>query len=209
MELFLVRHGQTKANKENRFQGCIDYPLSQTGKREAQQAALRLASISLDVIYSSPLVRAYDTAQIIANAQHKDVRVLTSLKEFRWGVIEGLTREEIQQKHPGLAYSLKKGFQKSSIPGQEPIDIFWNRVNRTINFLCGAHAGKRVLVVSHGRFLNAFAASFFNMSICNSWPFRFSHGSLSLFEVNREGRRVLIFFNDTCHLGETPYCPLS
>ncbi|MDO9573683.1 MAG: histidine phosphatase family protein, partial [Candidatus Contubernalis sp.] len=124
-------------------------------------------------------------------------------------VIEGLTSEEIQQEYPGLAYSLKKGFQKASIPGQEPLDIFWNRVNRTINFLCSAHAGRRVLVVSHGRFLNAFVASFLYMNICKSWPFRFSHGSLSLLEENQEGRRVMIFFNDTCHLGETPYCPNS
>lgn len=200
MELFLVRHGRTKANKENRFQGCIDYPLSLTGREDAQQTAHRLASLSIDVIYSSPLKRAYDTAEIIARYQKKEVRVLSSLKEFSWGVIEGLTGEEIEKEYPLLAYSLRRGFQRGSIPGQEPFDVFWNRVNRTINFFCGAYAGKRVLVVSHGRFLNAFMVGFLNMNVQKSWPFRFAHGSLSFLEMNREGRRVLIYFNDTCHL---------
>ena len=200
MELLLVRHGRTKANKENRFQGCIDYPLSLTGRKEAEQTSRRLASISIDAIYSSPLIRAYGTAEIIARPQNKEVRVLSSLKEFSWGIIEGLTGEQIQKEYPDLAYSLRRGFQRGSIPGQEPFDVFWNRVTQTINFLCGAYAGKRVLLVSHGRFLNAFMVGFLGMNHRKSWPFRFAHGSLSRLEMNPEGRRVLIYFNDTCHL---------
>ncbi len=200
MKLYLVRHGCTEANKENRFQGCIDYPLSLTGKQEAQQTSCRLASLSIDAVYSSPLRRAYDTAEIIARPHNQEVRVLSSLTEFSWGILEGLTGEQIQREHPDLAYSLRRGFQRGSIPGQEPFDIFWNRVIRTINFFCGAFVGKKVLLVSHGRFLNAFMVGFLGMHPKKSWPFRFSHGSISLLEMNREGRRVLIYFNDTCHL---------
>lgn len=200
LELILVRHGQTEANMESRFQGLIDYELSSKGEEEALKIARRLSSCKLNFIYSSPLKRALHTANIIAERHRLKVKVLPSLIEFSWGIIEGLTWPEIIKRHPELASRLKKDLQHTPIPRQEPSDLFWQRIYRNIEYLCQNHSRDTVLLVSHGRFLNAFLTGFLNMDPQGSWPFRFSPGSVSILEVNREGRRSVKLFNDSCHL---------
>ncbi len=195
-----MRHGQTKANSEGRFQGCIDYPLSSRGEEEALKAARRLSSWPIDHIYSSPLKRAFYTAEIIARDKSLQVKTLSTVREFSWGVIEGLKWPEIEEKYPQLASRLINDLQHTHIPEQEPIEEFWERIYRAIDFFSQKHLKDRILVVSHGRFLNAFLVGFLNMDPRGSWPFRFSHGSLSLLELSQQGRRSLRFFNDTCHL---------
>jgi len=195
-----MRHGQTKANSEGRFQGCIDYPLSSRGEEEALKAARRLSSWPIDHIYSSPLKRAFYTAEIIARDKSLQVKTLSTIREFSWGVIEGLKWPEIEEKYPQLASHLINDLQHTHIPEQEPIEEFWERIYRAIDFFSQKHLKDRILVVSHGRFLNAFLVGFLNMDPRGSWPFRFSHGSLSLLELSQQGRRSLRFFNDTCHL---------
>ena len=195
-----MRHGQTKANSEGRFQGGIDYPLSSRGEEEALKAARRLTSRPIDIIYSSPLKRAFRTAEIIAQSKSMQVKTLSALTEFKWGIIEGLKWPEIEEKYPELASRLIKDLQHTFIPGQEPFKDFWGRIFWAIDFFSREHLKDRILVVSHGRFLNAFLVGFFKMDTGGPWPFRFSHGSLSLVEINQHNRKSLRFFNDTCHL---------
>ncbi len=200
MEIILIRHGQTKANSEGRFQGGIDYPLSYRGEEEAHKAARRLSSWPIDHVYSSPLKRTLKTAEVIARNKKLQVKTLAEIREFSWGVIEGLNWREIEEKYPQLASRLIKDLQHTPIPEQEPLKDFWARIYRAIDYFSQQHFGDRILVVSHGRFLNAFLVGFFNMDPRGAWPFRFSHGSISLLEVNQQGRKSLRFFNDTCHL---------
>ncbi|RQD76718.1 MAG: histidine phosphatase family protein [Candidatus Syntrophonatronum acetioxidans] len=200
MELILVRHGQTEANREGRFQGQRDYPLSSQGEVEALKTAGRLTGQHFDAVYCSPLQRAFKTAGIIASTRGMRVKPLSLLKEFSWGVIEGLCWPEIVQKHPQLASRLEKDLQHTFIPRQEPREDFWKRIDHTIDYLMENHLQDRVLLVSHGRFLNAFLVGFFNMDRKGPWPFRFAHASLSKVEINPQGRKSLKYFNDTCHL---------
>lgn len=200
MELILVRHGQTEANREGRFQGQRDYPLSPFGEEEALKTAGRLDGQEFDVVYCSPLQRAFKTAGIIVGTRGIKVQSCSFLKEFSWGIIEGLCWPEIVEKHPRLASRLEKDLQHTFIPQQEPREEFWRRIDYTIDYLMENHLEDRVLLVSHGRFLNAFLVGFFQMDREGPWPFRFAHASLSLVEINSQGRKSLKFFNDTCHL---------
>lgn len=86
--LLLVRHGETEWNKLGKFQGCTDIELSKDGINQAENLKLKLNE-EFDVIYSSPLKRAYETAKILA--KDKDITILEDIREINFGEWEGLT----------------------------------------------------------------------------------------------------------------------
>src|SRR5262245_713293 len=96
--LVLVRHGQTDWNREERFQGQLDIPLNDAGRAQAETLKQHLGGICFDAAYSSPLRRAYETAEIIAG----DLRVFTDarLTEIHHGSWQGKTRQDIADRWP-------------------------------------------------------------------------------------------------------------
>lgn len=100
--LILLRHGETEFNRAGRWQGQIDSPLTDTGRTQAFTAAKRLAGFRFDAIISSPLGRAAETANIVAESLDLAVRTDPRLMEVSSGVLEGLTSEEIEQRWPGF-----------------------------------------------------------------------------------------------------------
>ena len=99
----LVRHGQTRMHRADRFWGKTDIELSETGIRQVEQLSNRLSRYKINAFYSSTLKRAVDTAETIA-ARHKlSVIRKEELCECSFGYVEGLTFREISQRYPGLA----------------------------------------------------------------------------------------------------------
>ena len=98
--IVLVRHGETDWNRDNRFQGHADPPLNETGRAQARALALELSGQTFAAAYTSPLLRAAETAAILAT----DLRVGTvpddSLKEVDVGSWSGLTRAEVEERFP-------------------------------------------------------------------------------------------------------------
>ncbi|MFJ7972180.1 histidine phosphatase family protein [Psychrobacillus sp. NPDC096389] len=141
-----IRHGVTAWNKEGRAQGYTDVPLDEEGIQMAERIANRMVHEEWDVIYTSPLIRAKRTAEIIAEKQptlpfHIDKR----LGEIGGGIIEGTTEAERVAKW-GLEW------RKQDI-GFEPEETIISRGMSFIEDMKEAHPGKRVLVVSHGGFI--------------------------------------------------------
>ncbi len=100
--LILVRHGQTDHNVERRLQGQVDIPLNQTGHEQAAQAAQAFADLEhVSAVFASPLGRAADTAQAIADALGVDVVTDPRFLERSFGQWEGLTRDEVRAQWPG------------------------------------------------------------------------------------------------------------
>ncbi len=141
-----VRHGVTAWNKVGRAQGSSDVPLDDEGIAMAQHVAERLANERWDVIYTSPLIRAAKTAEIIAERK-PDIPLLSDnrLREFGGGLIEGTTETERIEK---WGYSWRK-----LDLGIEPNDDIIARGLDFIEEVKLAHPGKRILVVSHGGFI--------------------------------------------------------
>ena len=96
--LFLVRHGETKSNRERRYLGLLDDVLTDLGFFQAEQLADALVLFPIVAIYSSPLQRAYYTALPIAARHSLEVRVLDSLRECDFGLWDGLTNAEIEAR---------------------------------------------------------------------------------------------------------------
>ena len=104
--LIVVRHGQTAWNRDMRFQGHGDSPLTELGRAEARAVGQRLGHTPFDELLSSDLGRAQETARIIARYTGHTVRLEARLRERHYGVLEGLNAGEILQKHPEVYQQL-------------------------------------------------------------------------------------------------------
>src|SRR5213082_1136682 len=99
-EILLVRHGETEWNRESRFQGHADPSLNELGREQAAELAAALAGERLAAVYSSPLRRALETAQIIAAPHRLDAVPVDGLREVDVGSWQGLTRDEVEHRFP-------------------------------------------------------------------------------------------------------------
>ena len=103
-EFYIFRHGQTDMNAAGRWQGqTVDMPLNAEGERQAYDLAGELKQTGMEMIFSSPLKRAVQTAQIVAGALRIPVRIDNELIEGCFGEAEGKTRDEIQTLYPEIA----------------------------------------------------------------------------------------------------------
>jgi broad specificity phosphatase PhoE len=137
---YFIRHGQTDWNKERKAMGQTDIPLNQTGLEQAAFAAESLRTIEFDIIVSSPLSRALQTAEIIAEKKNKPILIFDEFKEGSWGVFEG--------KNTGCEIFLQHWMSGNEIEGAEHRADFLNRVRQgLVKALSGPEI---VLIVSHG-----------------------------------------------------------
>jgi probable phosphoglycerate mutase len=143
--LGLVRHGITDWNIERRAQGHTDIPLNAEGRKQAERLARRLSSENWDIIYSSDLGRARDTAQAIASI--KNIPVLTDplLREINLGQIEGMTEEEIVAKWGPKWRELDLDMESREALGLRGVSAL-TRISEQ-------HPDLRILIVSHGGFI--------------------------------------------------------
>ena len=156
--LWLVRHGQTDWNLEGRYQGQADTPLNQTGLEEASQAAALLAGRPLCAIYSSDLLRARQTAEIIARVTGEQVRLDPRLREVYLGEWEGRLFSEIRARYPAEIQERELHPVDSRPPGGETLAELWQRVRQVVAEIAARHPGEEVVLVSHGLTLAALIA---------------------------------------------------
>lgn len=156
-----MRHGQSTANARGIWQGQLDFPLSDEGRRQARLAGRALARLPFDALYASPLSRAYETAELIAQESgfSGEVSAEPGLVERAGGSLEGTTREERAERSPELARKL------ASLPEEERWEIVGAETDEEVlRRFAGATAsirdrhgaGSRVVLVSHGGAMRAF-----------------------------------------------------
>jgi uncharacterized phosphatase len=151
----LIRHGETDWNRARRLQGREDIPLNDGGREQARSTAAHLARSRWDLIATSPLRRAAETAKIIAAAL-VDTPVLTipELVERDYGAASGLTPEERRERFPG-----------DDVPGIEAPASVRARAIGVLDALAAEHPGSRILVVAHGGVINAILSVLSNGEI--------------------------------------------
>ena len=146
--ILLVRHGETDWNRDARFQGHADPPLNERGREQARALAERLAAEPLAAVYTSPLQRARETAEIVAARVGLPVESVDGVREVDVGSWSGLTRTEIEERFPeAFARWLGNG------PGWEDGETYeemGERVLAALEELARRHPGEVVLVVTHG-----------------------------------------------------------
>ena len=146
--ILLVRHGQTDWNAERRVQGHSDTPLNEQGRAQARLLAEQLADRQIDAVYSSDLLRAYETARIIAERHGLEVTAIRDLRERHFGTWEGLTDDEIFVRFPEASGNGSWGDGESR-------EAMADRVLEALHRIADTHPGGTVVVVSHGGPLRA------------------------------------------------------
>lgn len=156
--LILVRHGETDWNRELRFQGQVDVPLNATGREQAQRVARRLARDEVHQIVTSDLSRARQTAEplaeLLARRGAPDPLAHSGLREQSFGLVDGMSVDEIKRVHPA-AWNRWVDFEADyAFEDGESTRHFHARVIAALRELVLAHAGKTLVVVTHGGVLD-------------------------------------------------------
>lgn len=198
-KIFLVRHGETNWNKELRYQGQKDVPLSKAGAKQAKLLADRLKKIKFDKVYSSDLKRAYQTAEIILNKKKITITKTEDLREISYGEWEGRLLKEIKTEYKEALQKWWSNPLKAKIPGGESISKFRKRVEKFYNKIIFEVKDKNFLVVSHGGPVRLLVALCLGLSFPNIRTLRVDNVSLSIIETVYYGN-VLTLFNDISHL---------
>lgn len=149
MRLLVVRHAETDWNRERRYQGWSDRPLSPTGRVQAEAVASALAGTALGAVYASPLRRAMETAAAIAGRHGRPVTPHGGFKEMGFGRWEGLTTEEARAVEPALYQAWLDTPHLVTAPDGESLIAVRERVVQGLEALRRAHADEVVCVVTH------------------------------------------------------------
>lgn len=204
-ELLLVRHGQSTANAKGIWQGQMEFPLSEEGRRQAILAGSALAREPFDALYSSPLARAFETAGIIAReAGFRDgVVPLAGLSERHGGVLEGHTWAEQESHNPEFArkfLSLPEE-ERWAFAGAETDEEVMERFEAAVLDLRGRHAkDARIVVVSHGGAMRAFLRKRFGPNVLTGTR-RAANASITRIGWGRNGMDPeLLDLASTAHL---------
>jgi 2,3-bisphosphoglycerate-dependent phosphoglycerate mutase len=153
-ELLFIRHGQTDWNVQQRFQGQLDVPLNATGHQQAQALAARLAHDPHELVFSSDLQRALQTAAPLAAAWSRPLATLPGFREQSFGVLEGLNAQQAREQHPTPWQTWLQQRADYGLPGGESTQMFFDRVMGAVAELVSAHPGRRIAVVTHGGVLD-------------------------------------------------------
>lgn len=211
MRLVIIRHGESVGNREGIWQGQLDYPLTDKGIEQASLLAEWLADEQIDVLYSSDLVRAKHTAEIIASYHGLQLQTTPLLREINLGRFQGLTRQEVEEKYPELA---NIDWYQSGLEDVEQIDQLFSRARLFITQLWSVCQDKRVVAVSHGGFINGLLMALLNIKWKGKKVFTLKNTSITTLDFIDSDQVLIHGVNETPHLPEKeksllPSNPLS
>ncbi|MBN2853089.1 MAG: histidine phosphatase family protein [Clostridia bacterium] len=182
--VYLLRHGAVKVQKGT-FYGVTDYVLSGEGEEQVKKAASDLESANIDIILSSPLKRAVQSATIVSNQLHIPIREEKLLIEKSFGIFEGLTYEEIKNQYPGPFQLWEEDWYGYEMPGGESAASLHRRCIQMKNLIL--REKKNMLLVSHQGCIRYLISEMLNLGEKNMWRFSVNNGKIAKIIVNDEG----------------------
>lgn len=206
MRLLLIRHAESTGNRQGRLQGRADFPLTEHGRRQAQELAAALSRLPVTAVSSSPIRRALHTAEAIAGPLGLKVEAHPALQEYDFGELSGLTWPEIRERRPHLIEQLlSDSADFPHYPGEEGREAFRERVCGALWAIADRHAGEEaVAVVTHAGPIAVFLLDVLQRSYQRPIPFTLDNASVTTVEIAEpqpfRPRAVLVGLNDTCHL---------
>jgi len=197
--LYAVRHGETEWNLVEKQQGHLDSPLSATGIKQAQFLADGLAKKSIDVLFSSDLGRALQTAEIIARRLSLEVHKNARLRERHLGILQALTRKEFVERYPIEAVLYDSNNPDYVLPQGESTRQLFNRCIQCAEDIARENAGKNVLIVAHGGVLRSFFHKATNTPLMEPRRFSLFNAAINSFSIS-DGQWRLDTWGEIAHL---------
>lgn len=199
MKLFLVRHGRTAWNAGEVFRGREDIPLDPIGETEARLLAERLKTEEIEVIFSSPLRRAKQTAFQISEQNGACVIEAEELIDLDYGQWQGRTLQEVKDAFPELYERWIKAPHEVVFPSGEGLKDVLKRVAPFVEMVRERFGEKTVAFVTHKVVLKVLMCHLLEMELSAFWKIEQSTSALNLFEY-KDGVWRAKLINDTCHL---------
>jgi len=208
LRLLLVRHGETEWNRASRFQGGIDVPLNDNGRRQAQQAAEFLKDVPIDFAVSSPMLRPKETAEIILKSHpHVALQLEDALKEISHGLWEGKLEAEIRQLYPDLLHQWQVAPATVQMPEGENLQQVWDRAIASWDAIITSATVSSTqlnigLVVAHDAINKVILCHVLGLSPESFWSIKQGNGAVSVIDYPQglESAPILQAMNITTHL---------
>jgi len=189
MKLILVRHGETYENKEGIIQGHLNSILNETGKMQAEKLSERLKDEKIDIIYSSDLSRAHDTAKIVHKHHRESKLVITKeLRERNNGVLEGKYGDNVD-------------WSRKDYEGRESNEELIIRAEKFLSKTFKKHKGKTVMFSCHGGIGKAYVSLILDKNF-KELDLKLENTSVSIFKIGENKNHEMLLLNDTKHLTE-------
>lgn len=208
LRLLLVRHGETEWNRVARFQGGIDVPLNENGRKQAQQAAEFLKDVPIDFAVSSPMLRPKETAELILkNHPNIKLELQEKLKEINHGLWEGKLESEIKQEYADLLHQWQIAPETVQMPEGENLQQVWDRAIACWEGIIEA-AGvsdtelKTGLIVAHDAINKVILCHVLGLSPASIWSIKQGNGAVTVIDYPHGLKKppILQAMNITTHL---------
>ncbi len=197
--IYLIRHGQTAWNKEEIFRGRTDVPLDETGLRQAELAGEYFKGLKIHAIYSSPLARAWQTAQMIAGPHSLRVQPLEGIIDMSFGNWEGHPHEEIKKMDPETYRLWRAEPHRARLPGGESLEEVRVRAMAAVEEVIQSNLGKALVLVSHRVVNKVVICGVLGIDNSHFWQIGQDTTAINLIQY-RDGKYILSLLNETCHL---------
>lgn len=200
--IFLIRHGETLANREFRYIGARNDALSPVGEMQATQLAAALAPLPIAAVYSSPLQRALRTAEAIAAAHQLAVQVTSELRECDFGAWEGLSRAEVLARDEAHLHAWERDATVAP-PDGESFAVMQQRVRAFVEQLAEQHAGDSLSLVSHVGPIKVLLATALDAPLSASFRIFLDPATISVVDWQSGGQALVRLVNSHAHMGWT------
>jgi len=197
--IYLIRHGETQANREGIFRGRGEVPLSPAGLKQAGELRAYFSGLKVERVFSSPLKRAVETAAICFPDQAVELQELVNNLDL--GLWAGRRKKEIAIEEPKLWRRWLEEPERMSFPGGESLAAVKARV-RHFNRLLAAAGEEHIAVVSHRSVLKALLAEALGLKDQWFWKFHLDNASVTVLLHDRWRNFVLAKLNRTEHLSD-------
>jgi len=198
-QIILVRHGQTPWNRDKIFRGSKDIPLNDTGREEARLAGEWLKGDTIHAAYCSPLSRARDTGEAIAEHHGVPVLDLPGITDICYGEWEGLPLTEVKVKYADLYRQWENAPHTVRFPGGETLEEVKERALDAVEEVVLRHPKQTVLLAAHRAVNKVLIAAFIGLDNSHFW--RIGQDTTAVNRFRREENAWhLVLVNDVCHL---------
>lgn len=202
MPYYLIRHGETTWNKDNRIQGWTDISLSEKGLIQANLLAEELMRDRFDAVYTSDLARSFETAMAFAKRSQMQPMKDPLLREIHFGTWEGKTWQQIVDENKDAYASGLYDHPDARTHGGESMRMFKDRVNRHFKEIVLRHRNEHVLMFTHGGNIRMILLDILGLEIDFKNHVAIDNASITIVDLDASGKQILRSVNDTRHLAK-------